>query len=82
MGSKQQGRFVAFSLGFRLVVISGLAGAIEPGSFRAGTRAWKARSSTVVQAFRVERIVIKGFLSLDYCFANCSAIREKMKIGD
>ena len=49
--SKQQGRFVAFSLGVRLVVISGLAGAIEPRSFRAVRRAWKARSSTVVQAF-------------------------------
>ena len=56
MGSKQQGRFVAFSLGFRLVVISGLAGAIEPGSFRAGTRAWKARASTVVQAFAFSKL--------------------------
>ena len=55
---------------------------LVPVPRRAVTRAWKARSSTVVQAFRVERIVIKGFLSLDYCFANCSAIREKMKIGD
>ena len=49
--SKQQGRFVAFSLGVRLVVISGLAGAIEPRSFRAVRRAWKARCSTVVRAF-------------------------------
>src|SRR5713226_4545196 len=54
--SKQHGRFVAFSLGVRLVVISGLAGAIEPRSFRAVTRAWKARSSTVVQAFAFSKL--------------------------